>query len=112
MQLLLSEVEKDSTRDIYKGNINLFKQFLIEKKIPDTWSSITSENLEEYKNYLNSGTRTVTSVNNCLSCLKIILKKADKAKEIDFNFYTSGCDKVDKIKILAQEKKKNPNKYH
>ena len=108
MQLLLSEVEKDSTRDIYKGNINLFKQFLIEKKIPDTWSSITSENLEEYKNYLNSGTRTVTSVNNCLSCLKIILKKADKAKEIDFNFYTSGCDKVDKIKdIRTREEKKS-----
>lgn len=48
----------------------------------------------------------MTSVNNCLSCLKIILKKADKAKEIDFNFYTSGCDKVDKIKDIRTREEK------
>lgn len=108
MQLLLSEVEKDSTRNIYLGNISLFKQFLNEKKIPDAWSSVTSKNLEEYKDYLNSGKRTVTSVNNCLSCLKIILKKADRASNIDFDFYTSGCNKVSKMKdTRTREEKKS-----
>ena len=37
MILLLSTVDKDSTRNIYRGNISVFKRFLDDEKIPDTW---------------------------------------------------------------------------
>lgn len=37
MSLLLSTVDKDSTRNIYRGNINVFKRFLEDENITDTW---------------------------------------------------------------------------
>ena len=108
MTLLLSTVDKDSTRNIYRGNISVFKRFLDDEKIPDAWSSITYENLEKYKEYLIAKGKVVATINNCLNGLKIILRKADKDKDIKFDFHTSGCDKVEKVKdFRSKEEKKS-----
>ena len=106
MALLLSTVDKESTRNIYRGNINVFKQFLDDEKIPDTWSSITYENMEKYKEYLIAKGQAVATINNCLGGIKIILRKADKDKDIKFDFHTSGCDKVEKVKDLRSKEEK------
>ena len=108
MKLLLSQVDKDTTRKVYQGNINGFKLFLKERKISDVWSNITDDTLEKYKEYLISKDYTVTTINNCLIGLKGILKKADKDKDINFNFYTSGCSKVENLKdSRSHEEKKS-----
>lgn len=106
MNLLLSTVEKDSTRNIYRGNINVFKRFLEDENITDTWENITEDNLEKYKEYLIGKGQAVTTINNCLSSLKNILRKADKDKDIKFDFHTSGCDKVEKVKDLRSKEEK------
>lgn len=98
MQLLLSEVEKDSTRCIYQGNISIFKRFLDESSISDTWSTMTGDTLEKFKEHMSSKGRTVATINNCLTGIKVMLKKADKNKDIDFDFHASGCHKVEKLK--------------
>lgn len=108
MQLLLSDIGKDSTRRIYRGNINVFREFLNENEISDTWSNITGDTLEKYKVYLDSKERTVATINNCLASLNLILRKADKKKDIDFDFHTSGCDKVEKVRdIRTKDEKKS-----
>ena len=48
----------------------------------------------------------MTTINNCLSSLKNILRKADKEKSICFDFHTSGCDKVEKVKALRSKEEK------
>ena len=106
MSLLLSTVDKDSTRNIYRGNINVFKRFLEDENITDTWENITEDNLEKYKEYLIGKGQAVTTINNCLSSLKNILRKADKEKSICFDFHTSGCDKVEKVKALRSKEEK------
>lgn len=106
MQLLLSDVEKDSTRNIYRGNINVFKRFLDAENIADTWQNITGDNLEKYKEYLIGKGSTITTINNCLDNLKTILRKADKRKNINFKFSTSGCDKVEKVTDLRNKEEK------
>lgn len=106
MTLLLSTMDKDSTRNIYRGNISVFKRFLDEEKIPDTWTNITYENLEKYKEYLISKGQAVSTINNCLNGLKIMLRKADKNKDIKFDFHISGCDKVEKVKDLRSKEEK------
>lgn len=106
MSLLLSTVDKDSTRNIYRGNINVFKRFLEDENITDTWENITEDNLEKYKEYLIGKGQAVTTINNCLSSLKNILRKADKDKDIKFDFHTSGCDKVEKVKDLRSKEEK------
>lgn len=107
LQLLLSDVEKDSTRSIYRGNINVFKKFLDEESIPDTWDNITGENLEKYKEYLIKKGNAVTTINNCLNGLMILLRKAHKDKSKNYDFNKSGCDKVEKVqdKRSKEEKK-------
>lgn len=108
MKQLLSKVDKDTTRKIYHGNINIFKQFLENEKIPDTWNSITCDMLERYKEYLSSKNRSVSTINNCLTGLAVMLKKADEDKSINFDFYTSGCNKVKKLKdSRSQEERKS-----
>lgn len=106
MTLLLSTVDKDSTRNIYRGNISVFKRFLDDEKIPDTWSSITYENLEKYKEYLIAKGKVVATINNCLGGIKTVLRKADKEKDIKFDFHTSGCDKVEKVKDRRSKEEK------
>lgn len=111
MQLLLSEVEKDSTRRIYQGNIKVFKQFLDEAGISDTWSNITGDTLEQYKEFLNSRGRTVATINNCLASLNLILRKADKSRTINFDFYASGCNKIEKVKDLRTKEEKKSKQF-
>lgn len=106
MALLLSSKDKESTKGTYRGNINVFKRFLEDEKIPDTWSSMTYENLEKYKTYLASKGKAVMTINNCLGCIKSVLRDADKAKDIKFDFHASGCDKVDKVKDLRSKDEK------
>ncbi|WP_195399125.1 phage integrase SAM-like domain-containing protein [Bacteroides finegoldii] len=57
--------------------------------MPDTWSSITYENLEKYKEYLIAKGKVVATINNCLGGIKTVLRKADKEKDIKFDFHTS-----------------------
>ena len=64
------------------------------------------ENLEKYKAYLASKGKAVMTINNCLGCIKSILREADKEKDIKFDFHTSGCDKVDKVKDLRSKDEK------
>lgn len=68
--------------------------------------NITEDNLEKYKEYLIGKGQAVTTINNCLSSLKNILRKADKEKSICFDFHTSGCDKVEKVKALRSKEEK------
>lgn len=111
MQLLLSEVAKDSTKSIYQGNLNVFKDFLSKEAIPDTWKNITGDTLEKFKKHMSANGRTVTTVNNCLAGVKIILKKADKHKDINFDFHTSGCDKVGKLKDQRTKDEKKSKQF-
>lgn len=108
MKQLLSKVPTDTTREIYRGNINVFKQFLEKEKIPDIWSNITRDTLESYKEYLISNNRFVSTINNCITGLIVMLKKADEDREIEFDFQISGCNKVKKLKdTRTQEEKKS-----
>ena len=106
MKLLLSGMDERS-RKTYHGSINIFKRFLAKEGIADIWSNITSENIEKYKEYLIAENKAVTTINNNLNNLKTVLRKAHKAKDINFDFYTSGCDNIDKVqdKRSKEEKK-------
>jgi len=107
--LVLSTVNKNSTRNIYRGNISIFQRFMDDEKIPDTWTNITYENLEKHKEYLISKKKVVTIINNYLSSLKNILRKA--GKDIKLDFHTSGCViKLKRLRISAVRKKRNPSK--
>lgn len=106
MQLLLSGMDEHS-RKIYHGCLNVFKRFLDKEGIPDIWSNITGENIEKYKEYLIAENKAIATINNNLNNLKTALRRAHKAKDINFDFYTSGCDNIEKVqdKRSKEEKK-------
>ena len=89
MSLLLSTVDKDSTRNIYRGNINVFKRFLEDE-------NITEDNLEKYKEYLIGKGQAVTTINNCLSSLKIYFGRLIKRRVSVLTFTLQAVIKLKK----------------
>lgn len=98
----------------YQGAINIFKSFLLEKGLDDSWSNINKKVLDEYQDYLcttktkGAKVRAYNTINGCLTKLRTLLKKAHEDENIPFDYYQSEVDKFVLIKCeLSRREKKS-----
>lgn len=104
-QLIDTKDVKESSKDIQKGIINLFGEFLKKQGILDSWDKITLDTLNKYQQYLMDEKKTYQTIKNHFGAINSVLKIAHKRSEIPFKLSDSGTDSFELIKNKANKEK-------
>lgn len=86
-------------KDQYGVNIDKFKRFLDDNKLPDTWGNMNLDTFSKYQQHLIEDGKKPSTVKNIIKgTFFAVLRKASKRLDIPFKWDESNLDSLELVK--------------
>ena len=90
---------EESSKGQYGVNIDKFKRFLDENKIPDTWENMNLDTFSKYQQHLIEDGKKPSTVKNIIKgTFFAVLRKASKRLDLPFKWDESNLDSLELVK--------------
>ena len=100
MKQIIEEKDiEESSKDQYGVNIDKFKRFLDDNKLPDTWGNMNLDTFSKYQQHLIEDGKKPSTVKNIIKgTFFAVLRKASKRLDIPFKWDESNLDSLELVK--------------